>query len=174
MASPVSYESLARELSVSSHTVKKWISILERFYIIFKVHPYSKNIARSMIKQPKIYFYDTAYVKAGEGARFENAIALSLLKYNFYMEDTMGDSRVLHYVRDKDKREVDFLTVADNVPEYLIEVKINDIELKNIKYFQKIIPKAKAIYMIQNLRKELNYDGIHVVDAAKWLSELPS
>jgi predicted AAA+ superfamily ATPase len=49
---------LARELQVSPHMVKKWIQLLESFFIIFCVYPYVKNIANAVKKEFKIYFYD--------------------------------------------------------------------------------------------------------------------
>ena len=60
--SPVSYQSIAEDVGVSPNTVKKYIQILESLFIIFKVTPYSRNIARSVLKTPKIYFYDTIRV----------------------------------------------------------------------------------------------------------------
>ena len=108
VGSAISHESLSRDLQISPHTVKQWISMLESLYILFTVTPYSRNIARSLLKQPKIYFYDTGFVKEDEGARFENAVACALLKRLHFLEDTAGEKCALYYLRDKEKREVDF------------------------------------------------------------------
>lgn len=59
VGSPVSYQSLARDAAVSHGTVKRYVEILEALFIVFRVTPYSKNIARSLLKEPKIYFFDT-------------------------------------------------------------------------------------------------------------------
>lgn len=37
---------------------KRWLQLLENLYIIFRVTPYSNNVARSLLKEPKFYFYD--------------------------------------------------------------------------------------------------------------------
>ena len=70
VGSPISYKSIAEDVAVSPHTVKKYIDILEALYIVFRVTPYSKNIARSLLKEPKIYFFDNGLVKGNAGARF--------------------------------------------------------------------------------------------------------
>ena len=64
----------------TSATVKKYIQILEALYIVFIVTPFSKNIARSLLKEPKIYFFDTGLVNGNDGSRLENLTALCLLK----------------------------------------------------------------------------------------------
>ncbi|HEY4717012.1 MAG TPA: ATP-binding protein [bacterium] len=173
VGSAISYESLSRDLQVSPHTVKQWISILESLYILFVVTPYHRNIARSLIKQPKIYFYDTGFVKEDDGARFENAVACALLKRLHFLEDAAGEKCVLHYVRDKEKREVDFLTVRDGRVEWLIEAKLADTEIASLRHFSGFFAKeTKPILVVKNLKRELFLDGIHVKKASGWLQGL--
>ncbi len=126
VGSLVSYSSLAEDLQTSVPTIKHWLQILENLYVIFPVRPYHKNIARSLLKEPKYYFYDTGAVESGEGARLENAVASVLKAELHFLEDTTGSRVNLCYLRDKEKREVDFLTVVDKKPVHLIEVKKSD------------------------------------------------
>jgi predicted AAA+ superfamily ATPase len=56
VTSPISYQSIAEDVGISPNTVKKYIQILEALYVIFRVTPFSHNIARSLLKEPKIYF----------------------------------------------------------------------------------------------------------------------
>lgn len=173
VGSAISYESLSRDLQVSPHTVKQWICILESLYIVFVVTPYSRNIGRSLLKQPKIYFYDTGFVKEDEGARFENTVACALLKRLHFLEDTAGEKCTLHYLRDKEKREVDFLTVRDGKPEWLIETKLTDTDISQLKYFSGFfIKNTKSILLVRNLKRELFIEGIHVKKACNWLWNL--
>jgi len=111
VGSPVSYRSIAEDVGVAPNTVKKYIRILESLFIIFRVSPFSKNIARSILKEPKIYFFDTGMVEKDEGIRFENTVALCLLKHVYYLEDSLGKPYSLNYLRTKDKTEVDFCLV---------------------------------------------------------------
>lgn len=173
VGSTISYESLSRDLQISPHTVKQWISILESLYIIFVVTPYHRNIARGLIKQPKIYFYDTGFVKEDEGARFENAVACALLKRLHFLEDTAGEKCALYYVRDKEKREVDFLTVRDGRSEWLIEAKLADIDTNSLKHFSGFFAKdTKHILLVKNLKRELFLDGIYIKKAGNYLQSL--
>ena len=173
VGSTVSYESLSRNLQVSPHTVKQWISILESLYILFVVTPYHRNISRGLIKQPKIYFYDTGFVKEDDGARFENAIACALLKRLQFLEDTAGEKCTLHYVRDKEKREVDFLMVRDGMPEQLIETKLVDTDIASLKHFYGYFAKkTKTLLLVKNLKRELFLNGIHIKKADSWLQGL--
>jgi len=173
VGSTISYESLSRDLQVSPHTVKQWIIILESLYILFVVTPYHRNISRSLTKQPKVYFYDTGFVKEDEGARFENVVACALLKRLHFLEDTAGEKCALHYVRDKERREVDFLTVRDGRPEWLIEAKLADTEVASLRHFSGYFAKEiKPVLLVKNLKRELFLDGVHVKKAGGWLRSL--
>lgn len=87
VGSPISIKGIAEDVSVSPHTVKKYIQVLEDLYIIFRVTPFSKNIARSILKEPKIYFFDTGLVKGDHGAQFENFSATCLVKHIYMKRD---------------------------------------------------------------------------------------
>ena len=93
---------LAQDLQVSVPTIKRWIEVLERMYVIFVVKPYTTRLARAVLKPPKIYFYDNADIPGDEGMRFENLVATSLLKRIQFLEDRDGYRYELRYVRDKE------------------------------------------------------------------------
>lgn len=170
VGSAVSYSSLARDLEVSPHTVKKWIGILESLYVIFVVPSYSKNLARAILKEPKIYFYDTGRIKDDPAARFENVIALSLLKKLHHGQDLRGEKSQLYYVRDKEKREVDFLTVVDGKIHDLVEVKLSDDKLSpHLSYFAERLKPATATQVVLNLKRDLSVKGISIRKAVEWL-----
>jgi len=101
VGSGVSYASLAGDLQVSPHTVKRWIQALEQMHVVFLVTPHHRNLARAILKEPKIYFYDTGAVQGDSGVRLENAVAVCLRKWLHYLEDAHGNDTRLHYVRDK-------------------------------------------------------------------------
>ena len=153
LGSPVSYSSLARDLEVSPSTIKKFVEILEALFIVFRVTPYSRNIARSLLKEPKIYFYDNGLVN-GEGAKLENLAAVSFLKYIWMQEDTSGVPHALQYLRTKDGREVDFCLVRDGIMHTMVEIKSSDSSpSKHLKYFSER-HNATAIQLVRHLRNE--------------------
>ena len=172
VGSCTSFNSLARDLEISPHTVKKWIGILESLYVIFVVPPYSKNLARAILKEPKIYFYDVGRVKDDPAARFENIVACALLRKLHLGQDIRGEKSQLYYVRDKEKREVDFLTTIDGKANQFIEVKLSDDQLApNLKYFsQKLKPKLSE-QVVMNLNRELTSGNISIRRGADWLAE---
>ena len=173
VGSPISYKSLAEDIQISPHTVKRWIQILENMYIIFSITPFHKNLARSILKEPKIYFYDTGQVKNEAGARLENAIAVSLRKWLHYLEDTEGEETALHYIRDKEKREVDFAVFREGKLAFLLETKYSDSALQNplLYYHRRLIP-AQSLQLVHQLHQPKTVEGISITSAGQWLSGL--
>lgn len=172
IASPLSFSSLAEDLGTSYKTVQKWVSLLEKLYIIFRIHPYHENIARSLTKEPKYYFYDIGRVK-NEGARFENLIACALQKKVHEFEDRLGQNASLNYLRDRDGKEVDFFCQLGN-RKLLIEAKLSDDgSTKLLKYFQSFIPDAESILIVKNLRDtQSTLSGFKIVKAHEWLTKI--
>lgn len=172
IGSSISYANLARDLEVDAKTVKRWLQLLENLYVLFKVTPYSKNIARSLLKEPKYYFYDHTYAE-DEGARLENIVACSLLKELHFLEDVMGYETSLHYLRTKQGNEVDFLVTINNKPHALIEVKTSDAKpAKGFEYFSNFLPDVKKIQLVKSLKHEKTYpNGLEVRGLVQWLSK---
>ena len=172
VGSPVSYESIARDVTISPVTVKKYIHILESLYIIFKVMPYSKNIARSILKSPKIYFFDNALVQGDAGAQFENFAAINLLKHVYAKRDYEGLNYSLQYLRDKEKREVDFVLSNNGKIEQLIEAKQADDTLSpHLHHFATQLD-LPATQIVCNMKRSHVVDKIPIVDAALFFKKL--
>jgi predicted AAA+ superfamily ATPase len=173
VGSPLSYTSLAVDLQLSPNTVRKYVEILESLYIIFLIRPFHRNIARSLLKEPKVYFYDTGFVRGDDGVRLENTIAVSLLKHVGYLQDTKGEVASLHYLRTKEGKEVDFAICKDNTILQLIEVKYADDTIsKNLRYFLEKLPDAEAIQLVHHLRHEQVIQKISLFSASQWLAGL--
>ncbi|MBT4790520.1 MAG: ATP-binding protein [Halobacteriovoraceae bacterium] len=173
VGSAINYASLGRDLEVSSHTIKHWLQILENLYVIFKVTPLSKNIAKSILKAPKYYFYDTGRVRANDGAKLENIVACHLLKRNNYLEDIEGEKLDLFYIRDKEKREVDFAIERNFMLEKLIEVKMSDDNLsKPLKYFTDKLTPRESTQIVFNIKQNKQYYEIKVRDLTTYLYNL--
>jgi predicted AAA+ superfamily ATPase len=172
VGSQVSYLGLARDLAVSPTTIKKYIEILEGLFVIFRVTPYSKNIARSLLKEPKIYFYDNGLVIGDDGIKLENLIALSLLKHIWGLNDTKGTNLSLNYLRTKEEKEIDFcLTDFDKIHK-IIEVKLSDKEIsKNLYYFSEKYD-LEGVQVVQHLRQERKDKKIELRRAIDFLNEL--
>lgn len=172
VGSPISFKSLAEDVAVSPHTIKKYIEILEALYIVFRVTPFSKNITRSLLKEPKIYFFDTGLVNGDPGAQLENLTAVCLLKHVFAKVDYLAENYTLQYLRTKDGKEVDFVLIKDNEMEQLIEVKHANSEINKSLYYFHENYSVPAIQLVKELRHERVVSGIQVRKAEKFLAEL--
>ncbi|MBM5798607.1 MAG: ATP-binding protein, partial [Cyanobacteria bacterium K_Offshore_0m_m2_072] len=126
VGSPLSLASMARDLVVSPTTLKRYLQILQALHVVIVVQPWHRNIARSLLQAPKVYFMDTGMVKGDEGVLFENAVAVMLCKQAHYRCDTTGCDVGLHYIRTKDGAEVDFCLSCDGALDQLLECKVSD------------------------------------------------
>lgn len=172
VGSPISYKSIAEEVGISPHTVKKYIRILEALYIVFRVIPFSKNIARSLLKEPKLYFFDVGLVKGDIGVRLENLVAVCLLKHVYAKIDYEGQDYALHYLRTKDGMEVDFALVNAGKIEQLIEVKNHDDSLSNALLMMQQKYNFKATQLVHELRLERVERDIKILRAENFLRDL--
>lgn len=172
VGSPVSYASIARDVNASPTTIIKYVQILEALYIIFRITPYSRNIARSILKEPKIYFFDNGLVIGDDGVKFENFVALSLLKHVFGKIDYEGENFELKYLRTKDGKEVDFCLTNNNQIVEVIEAKIRDSNIsQNLKYFCEKY-HLKGIQIVKELRRERTIGKIDILKANSYLKKL--
>ncbi len=118
----INYSTLAREINVTVDTIRRWIGILDQMYYLYLVRPWFRNVPKSLRKQPKIYLWDWSILN-DKGARNENFVASHLLKAVHFWNDIGFGDYDLYYLRDKMKREVDFLITKQSQPWILIEVK---------------------------------------------------
>jgi uncharacterized protein len=172
VGSPVSYVSIAEDVQISPVTVKRYIEIFEALYIVFRVAPYSKNIARSILKEPKFYFFDNGLVDGDIGVKLENFIAMSLFKHVLGKADQTGKPHELKYLRTKDGKEVDFALMENSRITELIEVKNADGELsKNLDYFSNKYA-MNGVQVVKELKRERSLGKIDIVLAEKYLKNL--
>lgn len=172
----VNYSNLSNKVNVTVDTIRRWISTLESLYYCYRIYPWSKNISRSLIKQPKVYLWDWSFVK-DRGARLENFVASHLLKAVHWWNDNGFGEYGLYFLRDKDKREIDFLVTKDEKPWFLVEVKSSSKTLnKNLFYFQEITHSPHAFQIAFDL-PFVNKDCFHtsqptIVPLKTFLSQL--
>jgi predicted AAA+ superfamily ATPase len=170
------YSSLAREIQVSVDTVKRWIDLLARLHYGFMVRPWFANVAKALRKEPKWFQRDWSGL-ADDGARAETFVACHLLKAVEGWTDLGFGDFDLRYLRDKQKREVDFLVVRDRKPWFLIEVKLSETNLApSLAYFQGQTKAAHAFQVVMSLAYQpADCFAIHrpvVVPAKSFLSQL--
>ena len=173
IGSPLSLNALSEDISVTHVSIRNWIELLRRIFYLFELKPYVGNIARSLRKSPKIYLFEYSGI-TDRGAQFENCTALHLYKLVTAWTDFGYGSFSLHYVRDREGRETDFLITKSNKPFILIEVKVADQNLDTaLLYFKE---RLKPQYSFQiSLEKRKNTgstmdSGVIMTNASAFLS----
>src|SRR4030042_507118 len=155
--SPLSINSLKEDLGVNFTTVQGWLEALERLYYLFKIRPYAGRLVRTLHREEKVYLFDFSVIEDW-GAKFENVMAINLRKLCDGWTDWGFGDFDLYYVRDREKREVDFLITESRRPYALVETKLraSDIE-PNLKYFT---DRLKAKYAVQVIRHPRGFENI--------------
>jgi predicted AAA+ superfamily ATPase len=173
VGSPFSASNQANILKTSHNTISSWITIFEHFFLVFELRPYSKRISRSLVKEPKIYFYDYCRIR-DEALRFENMIAVELNRAVTLWTDFGFGEYQLWYLRNKEKQEVDFLVTENAQPLFMVEAKFSDVAVSpNLIKFQNAL-RVPAIQLVhqKNVTRKIKNEGnvIIVTSAADWLA----
>lgn len=176
VGSPLSVPSLAGDLQVAYNSVRSWLSAFERFFLVFSISPWTRKIARAIQKERKVYLWDAPLIKE-PAARFENMVAMELWRAVTGWND-MGYGRFsLHFIKNKEQQEVDFLIANEREPFLLIEAKLSDIQPSaELKKFQLAlnIPAVQLTNEGDGYRILSNRDqSILIAPAYQWLSRLP-
>src|SRR4030042_144359 len=79
VGSPISIPSLCSVLKLSYNTIRNWLSAFERFFLVFRLTPWTRKISRAIQKERKIYLWDIPRIK-DSAASFENMVALELFR----------------------------------------------------------------------------------------------
>lgn len=142
------YGNLAKDVRVSVDTIRRWIEVLRNLHLGFLVRPWFKNVSRSLRKEPKWFLRDWASIE-DPGNRAETFVACHLLKAIEGWNDIGLGKFEIGYLRDKERREVDFLVVRDGSPWFLVEVKNRDESLSgSLKYYQDQIKAPFAFQVV--------------------------
>ena len=121
MGSEVSYNELAQTVGSDSKTVEKYIDLLEKCFIIFRLQAFSRNLRNELKKSRKIYFFDNGVRNAilqnftplalrnDTGALWENFFISERLKANHYA----GRYAKSYFWRTKSQQEIDYVEESD-------------------------------------------------------------
>jgi len=134
--------SLGNEVGVDHKTIRSWFSVLEASFIIFLLRPYHRNWNKRVVKQPKLFFYDTGLLcsllglrKAADlashhlrGSIYENYVIAEYIKRQFHA----GIRPSAFFWRDQSGHEVDLIIERDSV---IRAVEIKSAETLNPELF---------------------------------------
>ena len=176
VGSLLSTANLARDIQTSFNSAKSWLEAFDRFYLTFRLRPWTKKISRAITQEPKLYLMDYAQIE-NPAARFENMVALELLRAITHWNDLGAGRFSLHFIRNKNGEEADFLIADKNRPRLIIETKKADAHVDaHLKRFQDAL-EIPAIQLVDQpgLYRVIpnNTQQILVASAASWLAQLP-
>ncbi len=176
----LNYHALSVDLGIDIKTVQSWIAILEQSFIVYLLKPYYKNYNKTIIKRPKLYFYDTGIVCSLlgitskqilnshplKGAIFETFIVSEIVKFNNHV----AGSNKFYYWRDKTGREIDLIIEKGNetIP---VEIKsgktVQDYFFKGIRYWLNLTENKKGYLVYAGTQPQKRSDG---TEAINWRS----
>jgi predicted AAA+ superfamily ATPase len=177
VGNPLSLNALKIDVGVAFETIRSWMLLLEQFFYLFRLAPFTGRLTRTLKKENKAYLFDWVEIE-NEGLRFENLVALHLLKaVRLWKAMGEGDPH-LHFLRDKEKREVDFVLSEKGKPFCLVECKTTEENLTpNLLHFQKklSVPTAVQVLHKTGVCKKMHIEGLTqwIISADQWLSVLP-
>lgn len=172
VGSLLSLNAIREDIEVSFRAVSHWMDVLESFYYCFRLYPYSAKKIRSLKKEPKLFLWDWSEIE-DEAVRFENMIASHLLKYVHFINDYEGYKAELHFLRDVDKREVDFLVTINTKPWFAVEAKLSDKNLSpHLLYFKERIAIPHLYQVVKTDSFDKLEKGVRILSAGKFLAGL--
>lgn len=143
------YDNYAKNIGVSTNTIKTWVSTLVKTGIIYLVEPYNEeSIVKRVIKRPKMYFFDTGLAAYLCGIDTPQTLQKSFLKGRFFETFIFNEVRKsfmnagimqeLYYYRDSDQNEVDLILLVDGVLS-CVEIKTGQsFNASSTKSFKKL------------------------------------
>jgi predicted AAA+ superfamily ATPase len=171
VGAPLSVKNLKELFQVSHETVERWLKIFERMYYCFRIPPYGPPKVRAVKKEQKLYLWDWSIVPE-PGPRFENFIASHLLKYCHFREDTEGYRMDLRFLRDTDRREVDFVVLEEGKPLFAVECKAGEKNINPSLYYFIERTKIPKFYQVHEGTRDFEKRGVRVLPIRTFCKEL--
>jgi predicted AAA+ superfamily ATPase len=171
IGSPLSIKSLSDDIQVDHKTMQRWIQVLESMYFCFRIAPFGSSKIRAVKKEQKLYLWDWSAIE-NEGARWENLVASQLLKYCHWLEDSEGETMELRFLRDVDKREVDFVVLKNKKPLFAVECKSGDKAIGGSLHYFASRTNIPQFYQVHRGKALYSTGKIKVLPFAEFCKEL--
>jgi uncharacterized protein len=172
----LSVPALAQGLQVAYNTIRSWLTTLQRFFAVFSLAPWQRDVPRAIGEGQKIYLWDMPRVQDPE-ARFENMVALELCRAVSSWNELGYGRFSLNFIRTKDQQEVDFILSDDGRPILLVDARGKEHQPSPALMKVQAALKAPAVQLVQaaeGYRRVAN-DGqsILIAPACQYLAGLP-
>ncbi len=143
VGSQVSYNELGQICGLDSKTVEKYINLLEKSFVIFRLGSFSRNLRNELKNSKKIYFYDTGIrnalianfnqleLRADIGALWENFLVSERIKYLHYSRKWSN----YWFWRTREQKEIDYIEESDGIVRAYEFKWSNTAKVKPVKQF---------------------------------------
>lgn len=149
--------SLAAPCEVSRTTVANYLAVLEATFVVHVVRPFSGNSAREIVSAPKIYGFDTGFVRAFRGWRELRNDDRGTLWEHVVLNELHAHSqrRQIQYWRSKQQQEIDFVLPGRGSTPIAIECKwrSDDFASNNLQVFRRFYPKGKNYVVASDVQE---------------------
>ncbi|MDD5655911.1 MAG: AAA family ATPase [Elusimicrobia bacterium] len=164
---------LRSTLRANIASVRLWLRWLERMHFCFRISPHPGRLERTLRHAPKFYLRDWSAIKDSQ-RRFENLVACALLRWCDFAADWQQRRLTLHYVRDKEKRQADFLLTLDKKPFLLVGTTIEESgRVGDLRYFSERLGRVPAVQVSSSRRSPGEENGVKLLPAPAFLAAIP-
>lgn len=145
----VSIEELGRQIAMSKNTVEKYLDLLSKVFVIYKLNGFSRNLRKEVVKNSKWYFYDNGIrnaivanfspvnLRQDRGMLWENYLMSERIKFHSYSEVVCNR----YFWRTYDKQEIDLIEEREGKL-FAYEFKWKNAKIKSPAAWQKAYPKS--------------------------------
>jgi len=117
VGSELSYHELGKQMGMSKNTVEKYLDLLSKAYVVYRLEGFSRNLRKEISKSSRWYFYDNGIMnivannlddlstRRDAGRLWENYIIGERLKYLLYKRETNR----MYFWRTYDQQEIDLI-----------------------------------------------------------------
>ena len=150
----VNFSSLANETGVSSTTIASWMSVLEASFLIYRLPSHYANVAKRVVKSPKIYFTDVGLAAYLLGLEEESQVSRDPLRGQLFENMVVMDARKGFSNRGRDPRMAVYRTEKGFEVDLIVSrgSRVRPIEIKSAMTFN-----GK---LVANLRKYADDDPL--------------
>jgi uncharacterized protein len=160
----VSLEELGKQLGMSKNTVERYLDLLSKVFVIFRIGGFSRNLRKEIVKSSRWYFYDNGVrnaiiqnftrldLRADVGELWENYLAIERRKYQSYMQIRCTN----YFWRTYDQQEIDW-----------VEEEGDQLRAFEFKYQLSKAPKAPAAWA--KAYPNASYEVIHSGNYLDWI-----
>lgn len=151
----------AAPCEISRTSVSNYLNVLGKTWVAHIIRPYSERLANEIVSAPKVYAFDTGFVCYFRGWYQLREEDMGYLWEHYVLNEIQSHfpDVQIHYWRNKQGNEVDFILLKRGKPPIAIECKwkANNIHTKNIKAFRKLHVGDENFVVVSDIERPVTH-----------------